>query len=205
MPKIKKPKIGGGAAPVNMQWIPSNVVPLDMSGGGSMGPDPGGGGGGEFTNTAERDPRLDKHLDRLDRRLDDPEGETGRAIDLAGSKIRDATEGRRRVAGAYQARRGVLGSTSVQGLAEAGFLDDEGRDIAGAAAGISLQRARDNDAFALGATGAYGDAARINQGERELGLRQHLGTRGLDLQAAQFQHAQERGQLQDLLSILRDL
>jgi hypothetical protein len=160
--------------------------------------DPGPGGGEaapSFTNTAATDPRVSKHLDRLDKRLDDPMGSTGRAIDMAGSKIRDAMDGRRAAVKGMLAGRGVLGSSSVPELSEAAMSDAEGRQVNQAASDISLARERDNDQMLLGATGAYQGAASLNQGDRRLGLEQYLGEKNLAFN-------QQRGQLQDLLAVL---
>lgn len=119
-----------------------------------------------FSNTAQTDPRLGRQLDRLDERLNNPEGSTGRAIDVATSKIRDANEGRRKAVQGMLARRGVLSSSSIPEFSEASMQNSEAADVNQAATNIALQREQANDQVLLGATGAYtasGDAQRAAQ------------------------------------------
>lgn len=108
------------------------------------------------TNTAQYDPYLKKNADRVDKRLDNFGESTGRAIDMATSKIRDASEGRRRALRGLLAGRGALGSTSSLEEGEGRIADREGQAVNAAAADISMGRERDYDNLLLGATGALG-------------------------------------------------
>jgi hypothetical protein len=208
-PKPVKPAKAGGGAPVDYRQVKVKGSPFtlgQMEDAGMYRPLGGGGatqaGPATFVNEAQPDPRLAGHLDRLDKRMNDPAGSTGRAIDMAGSKIRDAYDGRRGALKGMMAGRGVLGSTSIPMLSEAAMADAEGRDVAGKAADISLARERDNDQFMLGATGAYTAAAGIDQANRRLGMDQAFGERGLSLQERSLANSQQRQELEDLLRVL---
>jgi hypothetical protein len=154
--------------------------------GGNM-PGYGGGGGGRssypvqqgsasypaasspapFVNNAQQDPNLTAQVGRINARLDNPEGSTGRAIDQATSGIRDANEGRRKAIKGMLSKRGVLSSSSIPEFSEANLMQQEGADVNKAASGIAIQRERDNDAFLLGSTDALaapGNAARADRG-----------------------------------------
>jgi hypothetical protein len=152
-------RAGVGFGPVEQQYIGVRQLP-------TYGSQSGGGGGDaaapSFQTETNYDPRLENLANKVEGRLNDPEGATGRAIDRATGKIRDATEGRRKALQSMMAARGVLSGSSIPELTEGALMSEEGRNIAGASADISLGRERDNDAFMLGAVGALrapGDAA----------------------------------------------
>lgn len=119
---------------------------------------------------AEMDPRLLRHADRLERRMDDPEGSTKRAITRSTSEIRDASEGRRKALRGMLSRSGALGDSSGEAMGTRQILAQEGRDVADSAAGISLARERDNDSFMLGATGALAAPGQGARADRQFGL-----------------------------------
>lgn len=157
---------GGGSAP------PASGGSAPGGGSGS----PGSGYPGQ--NTAQEDPRLAAHAKRIEARLDDPMGSTGRAIDVAGSKIRDAFEGRRSALKGMMAGRGMMSSSSAPEIQAGRLANDEGRAVAGAAADIALARERDNDAFMLGATGALAAPGEAMARDRAFNLNQFLGLEG---------------------------
>lgn len=129
-----------------------------------------GPGQGRLSVGSENDKNLDDYLSRVKGRMDSPDQWSGRAIDQATSKIRDATEGRRKALRSMMAKRGVMGDTSVPELSEASLSAQEGRDVAGAAADISTQRERDKDAFLLGSQGAFAAPGQANLQNRQMGL-----------------------------------
>lgn len=137
----------------------------------------GGGGGAPTpapaaTNTAQIDPYLQRQAARVEKRLDNPEDSTGRAIDVATSKIRDANIGRKRAIQGMLAKRGVLSSSSIPELSEAAMSQQEGQDVNRAAADISLQRERDEDAFLLGSTSTLGAPGSAQRADRSLAQQQ---------------------------------
>jgi hypothetical protein len=153
-------------------------------------PAPGGGGG--FTNTAEYDPTLMEHLARLRKRLDDPEGSTGRAIDRAGSKIRDAAEGTIGVMRNTLSKRGSLAGTNASDLLTRDILTQSQSDIADRAAGISLERERDNDQYALAATGAFNLPGQNARADRSQAFSEYMGHN-------QLQQAAEQNRLSQII------
>jgi hypothetical protein len=187
MPKpLKPPK----PAQTPMTWTQSSVTPLEPGGpppgGSSAGPTTGGG----FTNTAEMDPTLMEHLGRLRKRLDDPEGSTGRAIDRAGSKIRDAAEGTMGVMRNTLSKRGALAGTNAGDLLTRDILTKSQSDIADTAAGISLERERDNDSFLMGSTGAFAMPGQNARADRSQAFSEYMGHNQLAQQAEQNRLAQ---------------
>src|SRR5512144_3074061 len=72
----------------------------------------------DLKNTAQDDPDLRDYLNTVKEHMKAP-GWEGEAIDTATSKIRDATEGRRKALRSMMAKRGVLGDTTVPELSEA--------------------------------------------------------------------------------------
>lgn len=142
--------------------------------GGAGGGAPSGTGAnqqpGNFnTVTATADPYLKTGADVVKKRLEDPTGSTNRAIDVATSHIRDAGEGQAQGIRNMLASRGVAG-TGVEANMMGGLAAAQQRDIAGASAGIAMDREKANDAFMLGATGALGAPGAAERADRGLGL-----------------------------------
>jgi hypothetical protein len=125
-----------------------------------------------ITNDAGSDPNLQGLADRINKRLDDPMGSTGRAIDVATSNIRDANEGRRKAVSGMLARRGVLASSSIPEFGEAAIQRNEAADVNKASTNIALGRERDNDQMLLGAAGALSAPGNAARADRSLGLQQ---------------------------------
>lgn len=149
---------GGGAGG-------GNAVPM------SYGPSPSAPT--PFVNTAQQDPGIQAQLGRLNARLDNPEGSTRRAIDVATGAIRDANEGRRKAIKGMLASRGVLSSSSIPELTEAKLNRDEASQVNKSAEDIALGREQANDQMLLGATGAFTAAADSARADRSLGLSQY--------------------------------
>lgn len=149
----------------------------------------------EITNTAATDPNLQDYLSRLKGRLDNPEGSTKRAIDVAGGAIRDVGEGEKSAVQANAARRGVLSSSTIPEIGEAAISKGVQSNVGKAAAGIALGRERDNDAFLAGSGGAFQAPGAAARADRSLGLNQW--------QVAQAnQRAMEAAQMQQWMSSL---
>lgn len=161
----------------------------------------GGSSGASFSTEAEYDPRLTTLADQVAARNANPEGSTGRAIDRSTSKIRDATEGRRSALRSMMASRGVLAGTSIPEMMEGQLSEQEGRQVAGNAADISLARERDNDQFLLGSTAALrapGDAAAR---DRQMGQDAYFQQQQLQMQRDRMQMDQYMQQLNLLQSL----
>jgi hypothetical protein len=156
---------GGAGAPGASAAAPLPGVGVGGAGG-------AGGAAGSVSNLSTVDPTLMKYVGSLQKRIDDPMGATGRAIDVATSKIRDAAEGQRKQLTANASSRGVLAGSSIPEMGEAAISDKVMRDVAGAATDITLGREKANDDFLLGAGAgmrAPGEEARANA---TLGLNQ---------------------------------
>lgn len=178
MPKPPKPP---KPAPTNVNYTATTVGPAGAAPAAGGAPATGGG----FENTAELDPTLMEHLGRLRKRLDDPEGSTGRAIDLAGSKIRDAAEGTMGVMRNALSKKGSLAGTNASDLLTRDILTQSQSDIADTAAGISLGRERDNDQFALASTGAFAMPGQNARADRSQAFNEYMGSNQLAQQAEQ--------------------
>lgn len=174
------PPIDYGAAPTGVvQGVPPPYSPSGGAGGA------GGGAGGSFT--AQTNPALDALQGRYDKYLDNLEGNTGRIMDIAGSRIRDAREGGRSALQASEALRGV-GSSNRVGNYDA----DTTRSQQGAIADITTQRENTLGSALQGGLGiarAPGEFA--------------LAEKGLGIQAAQAQQAAANQQLQAYLALLQ--
>lgn len=202
------PQPSGGFSGVYKVPVPGGPVPVGVPGApaGAWGPHIGaptvshaGSAPAPFVNTAQVDPRLDRHAQRIEDRLANPEASTGRAIDMATSKIRDAAAGRQRAIEEQYGAAGMGGS----GFETSAALDLEGgvgRAIAGASADISLGRERDEDSFLLGATDALGAPGAAARQDRQLALQQYVAQEGARRQAEAAQLAQQMAIL-DLLGV----
>lgn len=164
------------------------------------------------------DPNLQTQVDRLGQRLS--ADTTNRAIDRAGSAIKDAAAGRQTALTSSLARRGLSGS-GVEASERGKIAAQAQRAQAGAAADISLGRERDLDALTLGGQGimsAPGQYSLAREGQTNNFLlgglqaaaepgRQALADRQLGLQQWQAQNAAEQGaqdrQLSQWLALMR--
>jgi len=145
----------------------------------------GGGGGGTFT--AQTNPALDALQGRYDKYLDNLEGNTGRIMDIAGSRLRDAREGGRTSLQASEALRGVGSSNRLGGYDAATTRGEQG-----AIADITTERERTLGGALQGGLGiakAPGDMA--------------LAEKGLGIQAAGQQQQAANQQLQAWLALLQ--
>lgn len=161
--------------------------------------------GGDFRVEAQNDPGADEFQSRVKKRMDSPDEWSGQAIDRATSKIRDATEGRRKALRGMMAKRGVLGDTSVPELSEASLAAQEGRDVAAAATDISLGRERDKDAFLLGSQNAFLAPGQANRADRSLGLQTWQAAEGARLTREANDMQQWMGMLDATLRTLQML
>lgn len=95
------------------------------------------------TNTAEVNPDLQYAIGQMKQRYAG-DGGTGAAIDVAGGKLREFTEGQRKQAQALRARRGVTG-TGIDAHDERRISGDFLNNLAGVSTDIALGRERDKD------------------------------------------------------------
>jgi hypothetical protein len=158
---------GGGGMVYNPRYNDGTPAGRDMyipAGGGA------GGAGGGFENTAENDPDMDYTLAELRKRYEG-DGGAGRAIDLAGGKIREAALGEGKALAAGQSARGASGT----GAGEIQFGNLAGRTlhrIAGAGADIAVQRERDKDALLGSIASAAATRSGTNLANRQMALQQ---------------------------------
>lgn len=168
--------------------MPTQVMPTGYYNGSGplqpQAPAPAGPGhGGGFVNTAAFDPTLMSHINRINKRLDSPDVTTGRAIDVAGGRIRDLGEGITKQMRAGKSRAGSLAGTSAPGMLERDIQAGVASDVAGAATDITLQRARDDDSFLLSATGAMAMPGQNARADRAQSFNEYMGHNQLGLQA----------------------
>lgn len=178
---------GGRAAP----GIPSGPGPGNLTPVGPPGPPggiggAGGAGGPTGTFTAQTNPALDALQGRYDKYLDNLEGNTGRIMDIAGSRLRDAREGGRTSLQASEALRGV-GTSNRMGNYDAATT----RGVQGAIADITTQREA-----TLGSALQGGLA--ISKAPADLALQE----KGLQLTAAGQQQQAANQQMQAWLALL---
>ena len=161
-------------------------------------------------NSANTDPNMNFLINQLKGRIAGDNG-TGRAIDVAGSKLKDYGQGLSSALDADAAARGVYGSGAA-GNKQQLLQQDLQRQMAGQAADISLGRQRDLDQLLLGSGNIFEAPARLAQADKQLGLQQYLGQAGLDLQkygidknSQMQQNAQNFAQQQQLMTALLGL
>jgi hypothetical protein len=147
----------------------------------------GGGGGGGGTFTAQTNPALDALQGRYDKYLNGLEGNTGRIMDIAGSRLRDAREGGRTSLQASEALRGVGTSNRVGNYDAATTRGEQG-----AIADITTQRENTLGSALQGGLG-------IAKAPADLALQE----KGLGLQAAAQQQQAANQQLQAWLALLQ--
>lgn len=180
------------------EWVLQNNkwVPKSSGGGGGGGKAGGGGGGGLFqtVNKAEEDPRLGYLANKVQNRLENPQDSTRRSIDSVGLALRDLQSGQERELDANLAQRGVSGS-GMGGAARQQMSADTAGRIGGAARDITIQRARDEDAFLLGSQGALGAPGEANRADRQL-------AGSLWIENEQNRRQQESADLQRQLAVL---
>lgn len=163
----------------------------------------GAAAGPDLTNTAAEDPYLKDYLGRVRGRLDDPEGSTKRATNVAGSALRDLAEGEKSALHASLARRGVLSGSSLPQIGEAAISDRTTANVARVAADIGLQRERDNDAFLAGSGGAFSAIGDRQRQDKALALNQWEAGQAAQRAAEQAGLMQWRGSLDLISSLLR--
>jgi hypothetical protein len=168
-------KVGGGQAAKD-NYMRGDYVPPSQykrAGTGSAAAAPAGGGAAPapFVNEATTDPYLDANAKAIQERQKNFGATAGRAIDLAGSKIRDAAEGSQRAIEAKYSRLGTFGS-GEQAQAEIEQAGDTQNRIASSAADISIGREKDLDAFMLQSTTALGAPGAAARGDRALAIQQ---------------------------------
>lgn len=190
----------GAAAP---SWPGSGTVPAGTGYSGGAGSidwasilNPGTSGHPtpvEFKGSAERNPDLDYVIGELRKRYEGDMG-AGRAIDLAGGKIREAGIGARKGLEANLARRGVSG-TGLSDNKYGQLARAEQRDIAGAAAGITsdAEGRREGVLGQIAGTGSALGSLQLGQ----LGLQANIW----NTQQANAR-ANEQAQLSRLMAIL---
>lgn len=140
-----------------------------FGGGGGAGGAGGYGYSSAFTNTAQRNPDLDYAINGLKERLG--ADTTGRAIDVAGGRLRDLGEGQKSAAATSRSARGVSG-TGVDAY-DANRIDaGTQRAVAGAATDISLGREAQKDSILGQIAGVGASQAGINQADRNLAVQQ---------------------------------
>jgi hypothetical protein len=146
-----------------------------------------GGGGGTGTFTAQTSPALDALQGRYDKYLSGLESNTGRIMDIAGSKLRDIREGGRTSLQASEALRGIGSSNRV-----ANYDAATARSQQGAIADITTQR-----------EGTLGAALQGGLGIAKAPADLALSEKGLQLSAAAQQQQAANSSLQAYLSLLQ--
>lgn len=155
----------------------------------------------DFTSSAQTDPNLQAYLSRVTSRLDNPGESTGRAIDIATGKIRDAHEGRRAALKGLMSQRGVLNSSSIPELTEANLMESEAGDVSSAATSIALGREHDMDALLLGSAGAFQAPGAASRADRAFGLEAWQAAEA----ARQARERQQTQQYMDMIGIIANL
>lgn len=162
----------------------------------------GGNGGGTYsapggpgtTNTANNDPDLTFISDKIKDEINNPNARSSRAIDMAGSKIRDLAEGQKSSAEEAFSRMGSSGS-GAESEAMRGIDRDTASNVSKTAAGIAMG---DEDAqrnFLLQAAGPLGEKGAAARADREMALRQYIAQE-------ESRRAQNSADLQRQTSIL---
>jgi hypothetical protein len=180
---------GGGAS------SPVSVASL-LAGGSSVAPTAAGAGGaqagasagapGAATVTAQTNPMLDALTTRYGSYLDNLEGNTGRIMDIAGSKLRDAREGGRN---ALQQSEGFRGVSSSNRLGQYDTATQRG--VQGAIADITTAREGTLGNALQGAVGVARAPAELALAEKQFGL-----------QTANAQQANVNNQFNQLMALL---
>jgi len=196
-----QPKASGQLTQKNGKFYDSAGKEWKLEGGRYV---PAGGGGkaggaapgsmDEVLNRAQKDPRLDFLGRKVQERIENPERNTRRAIDAAGLALRDLQSGQERELDASLAARGISGSGIGQAARQQMSAETAGR-VGGVARDIELQRARDEDAFMLGSTGALGAAGEAARADRSLAGQ-------LWIENEQNKRAQEMARLQQTVAVL---
>lgn len=121
--------------------------------------------GPSFSTSAPDDPRLTGLADRYGRYLDDFESGTGKIMDIAGSKLRDAREG---------GRKALAQSEKFRGVASSGAMGDYETEtqgqLSGTLADIAVNREREYGAAMRGAVPMYRAPRELNLQERSIGI-----------------------------------
>jgi len=166
---------GSGRAPTPSQ----GQQVARTSGGGSSGGSLPGMPPGPISNRTQTDPNSQWLIEQIKQRTAG-QGPTQQAMDIAGSQIRDYGEGFSKQISEDAARRGISGSGAEAQL-QGNLARDLQKQVAGSSSKIALQRQQDIDRMLLGSGGIFAQPAQLAQGDRELALRQYLGTGDLSL------------------------
>jgi hypothetical protein len=122
-----------------------------------------------LTNTTDVQPDMRWAVDEMKKRYAGDMG-AGRAIDVAGGKIREAGIGVERARGGDVARRGVSGTGAEFNLRK-GDADNVLNDISGAATGIASDAEGRRDGMLGSILGGGNAMGGLAQGDRALALR----------------------------------
>lgn len=117
------------------------------------------------TLSAPDNPDLQYALDKMKGRFEG-DGGAGMAIDLAGGKLREASEGERNAAAGRRARMGTSGS-GIEGYDDRKISDKYQSNLAGAASDIALQREKEKDQIIRDVANTGASKAAISGAERD--------------------------------------
>jgi hypothetical protein len=180
------PGVGGGGAGWDWKPLPSGPQPPQPVGGGSGGlPAPP-----DLHNIAQDNPDLRYLIDQYKQRLSAAPEQ--RAIEQAGSAIRDTTSGLMKELGGDLASRGLAGS-GVENEERLKLAQGAQQGIGRAAGSIATQRQQDLDRLVMGGEGLMKAPSQNALQQQELGLQQYgLQQQG---QIAQMQAQMEQQRL----------
>lgn len=171
-PAIAAPVARGAVAPEATARGPNNENEIlsSIKGLFSSGPSASSAAAPALTNVAQNNPDIGYALGEMRKRYEGDAG-AGQAIDVATSKIRDATTGLAREAAAGRTARGVSG-TGVDDFDTRRLFGNAQRAVAGTSADITMGRERDKDAILGGITSGGAQQAAVLAQEHDRNLRQ---------------------------------
>lgn len=153
----------------------------------------GAPGGAGTANVAQYQPDLQYAIANMKSRFEG-DGGAGRAIDVAGGKLREFSEGERRAAAGRRSMRGVSG-TGVDDYDERNIRDNFQNRLAGTATDITLGREAAKDSMLSNIAGAGASSAAIAQADRRGALEEWSAV-------SSNQRAAEAAQQAQLMNIL---
>ena len=158
-----------------------------------------GGSSGPVVNQSNNDPQQQQILAQILARANGDAG-AGRAIDIAGGKIREASIGAEKAAQAGRVQRGVSGS-AIEGYDERKISDQTQRAIAGSAADIASAAEDKKNQLLSSAAGVAGNIANQNLQDRSLALQQWQQQEQNRIAQQQLQQQMQLAQMQMLSSL----
>ena len=157
-----------------------------------------------LVNSAPRgDDNINWLLNKVKTRADGP-GVTDRAIDRAGSKIREFATGESERLKGRMARAGTMG-TGVHEQGEAAISDNAQSNLAKAAADIEMGRERDIDQLLASTQGSFRAPAELSLAERGQNVSQYNTQSQIELQRQAQAQQQAMEQQRVLLAAIQSL